>query len=421
MLLKSFVIKGLFGTFNYTLDFSEKSNLIVLTGLNGYGKTTILRILSSISSKEDLFYLYEIPFLSITVNFDTGTSLFVSKVRPKGQTESDLSTDELLVTKFSYKRGKKTIMNCEINQKMYLASDYYEKNYKKQIESEQEAYSNSFKWMSSLRYFEEFDDNLEKLNMNLSLLNTIYIRSQRLYNEEKKGKSQRVINEVNQKMSNILKQSHYDYLNNAQQLDGHQIDELLADDTPQLSEVEYQRKADTLKKLVKELLSYNLLPQLTIRPYNPQKAPISSVYINTLERKLQTYDETRKKLRLFLQLLNNKEFVNKRFSFSRNEGLRVLLNTGGVLKDLTKLSSGEQNEIFLLFKFIFEVPEKSILLIDEPELSLHVAWQLQFIQDVKEIAKTRDLQIVIATHSPEIVSESFDNCVDLTEMANQMI
>ena len=74
-----------------------------------------------------------------------------------------------------------------------------------------------------------------------------------------------------------------------------------------------------------------------------------------------------------------------------------------------------------MFKFIFEVPEKSILLIDEPELSLHVAWQLQFIQDVKEIAKTRDLQIVIATHSPEIVSESFDNCVDLTEMANQKI
>ena len=98
--------------------------------------------------------------------------------------------------------------------------------------------------------------------------------------------------------------------------------------------------------------------------------------------------------------------------------MRVLLNTGGVLKDLTKLSSGEQNEIFLLFKFIFEVPEKSVLLIDEPELSLHVAWQLQFIKDIKEIAKTRDVQIVIATHSPEIVSESLDFCVDLTEMAN---
>ena len=414
MLLKSFNVEGLFGTFNYNLDFSSRSNLIVLTGLNGYGKTTILRILSSITNKDALFYLYEIPFRSITVEFDTGTKLIVSKVKSKGITGGDLSTDELLVTKFSYKRGNKIIAKFEIDQEKYLSSDYYEKNYKTQNEIEQDSYR-SFKWLS---YKYQDEDTIEKLIMNLSLLNTTFIRSQRLYNEDKKGKSQRVINEVNRKMSDILTEAHYNYLNNAQQLDGHQIDELLADDTPQLSEKEYQRKAIVLEMLVKELLSYNLLPQLNIRPFNPQKAPISSVYINTLEKKIEIYDDIRRRLRLFLQLLNNKEFVNKRFSFSRNEGLRVLLNTGGVLKDLTKLSSGEQNEIFLLFKFIFEVPEKSLLLIDEPELSLHVAWQLQFIKDIKEIAKTRDVQIVIATHSPEIVSESLDCCVDLTEMAN---
>ena len=58
------------------------------------------------------------------------------------------------------------------------------------------------------------------------------------------------------------------------------------------------------------------------------------------------------------------------------------------------------------------------MLIDEPELSLHVAWQLQFIKDIKEIARAREIQIVIATHSPEIVSESMDCCIDLTEMTN---
>lgn len=414
MLLKSFSVEGLFGIFNYILEFSKGSNLMVLTGLNGFGKTTILRIISSITSKDGLFYLYEIPFKSITVEFDTGTTLLVSKVKSKGTKDGDLSTDELLVTKFSYKRGKKIIAKFEIDQEKYLASDYYDKNYKIQNENEQYSYR-SFKWLS---YKYQDDDAIEKLIMNLSLLNTSFIRSQRLYNEDKEGKTQRVINEVNRKMSSILTKAHYNYLNNAQQLDGHQIDELLADDTPQLSEKEYQRKAEILDMLAKELLSYNLLPQLNIRPFNPQKAPISSVYINTLEKKIEIYDDIRKRLRLFLQLLNNKEFVNKHFSFSRNEGLRVLLNTGGVLKDLTKLSSGEQNEIFLLFKFIFEVPEKSVLLIDEPELSLHVAWQLQFIKDIKEIAKTRDVQIVIATHSPEIVSESLDCCIDLTDMAN---
>ena len=254
--------------------------------------------------------------------------------------------------------------------------------------------------------------------MNLSLLNTTFIRSQRLYNEDGEGVSHRTINEVSEKMKEKLSVAYYNYLDNAQKLDGHQIDDLLSDNTPLLSEEEYRVKAKEISELASELLTYNLLPQLQIRPYNPSKAPISSVYINTLGKKLEAYDDIRKKLKLYLHLLNNKEFVNKRFGFSRNEGLRVLLKTGGVLKDLTKLSSGEQNEIFLLYKFIFDAPEKSVLLIDEPELSLHVAWQLQFIKDIKQIAKTREIQIIIATHSPEIVSESIDECVDLTEMAN---
>lgn len=415
MLLKSFKVEGLFDTFNYNLDFENKSNLLVLTGLNGYGKTTILRILSSLSDKDELFYLYEIPFNKIKVDFDNGTALVVTKATPKVEIIGDEVTDELQTTKLSYQRGRKVIAKFVIDQDSYLASDYYERNHKSSKDKDTDGLR-SLRWISYK--FDGNDEQLEKLAMSLSVFNTCFIRSQRLYNETKDGKSQRAINEVARNMSKILSMAHYNYLSNAQDLDGHQIDELLADNTPLLSEDDYDRKSAILDMLASELLSYNLLPQLHIRPYNPAKALISSVYINTLEKKLNVYEDVCKKLRLFLYLLNNKKFVNKKFAFSRNEGLRVLLKTGGVLNDLTKLSSGEQNEIFLLFKLIFEVPNKSVLLIDEPELSLHVAWQLQFIKDIKEIAKAREIQIVIATHSPEIVSESMDYCIDLTEMSN---
>lgn len=415
MLLKSFKVEGLFGTFNYNLDFANESNLLVLTGLNGYGKTTILRILSSLSDKDEMFYLYEIPFNKIKVDFDNSTSLIITKMKPKVDIKGDEVTDELQTTKLSYQRSRKVIAKYEIDQDTYYASDYYERNYKSSRDKDTESIR-SLKWISYR--FNENDDQLEKLAMSMSVFKTSFIRSQRLYNESKDGKPQRAIKEVAKNMGRILSTAHYDYLNNAQELDGHQIDELLADNTLQLSRVEYEKKAAILEMLASELLSYNLLPQLYIRPYNSAKALISSVYINTLEKKLNAYEDICTKLRLFLRLLNNKEFVNKKFAFSRNDGLRVLLKTGGVLNNLTKLSSGEQNEIFLLFKLIFEVPNKSVLLIDEPELSLHVAWQLQFIKDIKEIAKAREIQIVIATHSPEIVSESMDCCVDLTEMTN---
>ena len=414
MLLKSFSVEGLYGTFNYTLDFSKGSNLMVLTGLNGYGKTTILRILSCISNKDDLFYLYEIPFNKIKISFDSGTRLVVKKINSKKVIGGDEETDELEDTRLLYYRGNKLIYEYEIDFEKYRSSGYYEKNRRNNSEREVDEFD-SFRWLTYRRHD---DDSIEKLMMNLSLLNTTFIRSQRLYNEDREGVSHRTINEVSEKMKEKLSVAYYNYLDNAQKLDGHQIDELLSDNTPLLSEEEYRVKAKEISELVSELLTYNLLPQLQIRPYNSSKALISSVYINTLGKKLEAYDDIRKKLKLYLHLLNNKEFVNKRFGFSRNEGLRVLLKTGGVLKDLTKLSSGEQNEIFLLYKFIFEAPDKSILLIDEPELSLHVAWQLQFIKDIKQIAKTREVQIIIATHSPEIVSESIDECVDLTEMAN---
>jgi predicted ATPase len=414
MLLKSFSIDSLFGTFNYELGFADKSSLMVLTGLNGYGKTTILRILSSLSSKNGFYYLYEVPFKTIRVVFDNETRLVVSKDKTKGESVGDEVTDALLNTRFSFYKGKKLLVRYEINNEKYISSDYYRNISKSKKENPKEDYN-------GLRlYFPLFsdEDKLEKLIMNLSVFNTTLISSQRLLNEDKKGKSHQTINEVNERMSLLLSEAYLKYMERAQELDGHQIDELLSDDAPQLSEEEYKSKSMILEMLAKELVSYNLLPQLNLRSYNPQKTLISSVYINTLERKLEEYDDIRRKLRLFLELLNNKDFVNKHFGFSRREGLRVLLKTGGVLNDLTKLSSGEQNEIYLLFKFIFEVPDKSVLLIDEPELSLHVAWQLQFINDIKKIAKARDIQIVIATHSPEIVSESMDCCIDLTEMSN---
>lgn len=46
-------------------------------------------------------------------------------------------------------------------------------------------------------------------------------------------------------------------------------------------------------------------------------------------------------------------------------------------------------------------PENSIILIDEPELSLHPKWQERIIKVYERIGKNN--QIIIATHSPHIL------------------
>jgi predicted ATP-binding protein involved in virulence len=52
-------------------------------------------------------------------------------------------------------------------------------------------------------------------------------------------------------------------------------------------------------------------------------------------------------------------------------------------------------------------------LIDEPELSLHVGWQAQFLKDLQEITGLADLDVLMATHSPDIIQDRWDLTVEL--------
>lgn len=57
-----------------------------------------------------------------------------------------------------------------------------------------------------------------------------------------------------------------------------------------------------------------------------------------------------------------------------------------------------------------------MLLIDEPEISLHITWQKKFLDDLLEVAKHIDIQVIVATHSPQIVSNHMDIQIDLGEL-----
>jgi predicted ATPase len=71
---------------------------------------------------------------------------------------------------------------------------------------------------------------------------------------------------------------------------------------------------------------------------------------------------------------------------------------------LRSLSSGEK-QILRIFLEALKVGESS-LLIDEPELSMHVDWQRELIADMREM--NSDAQLILATHSPEIMADVDD-------------
>jgi len=73
----------------------------------------------------------------------------------------------------------------------------------------------------------------------------------------------------------------------------------------------------------------------------------------------------------------------------------------------------------LLFELLFNAKENSLVLIDEPEISLHVVWQKEFLNDIQEIIKLQKIDIIIATHSPQIINNRWDLTVDLGELVNE--
>ena len=130
-------------------------------------------------------------------------------------------------------------------------------------------------------------------------------------------------------------------------------------------------------------------------------APFLSLYVEDIDAKLAVLERFASKSRRLRDSLNAR-LLNKRVEFSRNAGLTILDHDGSTLP-LDKLSSGEQHQLVLLVDLLFHTAPGSLLLIDEPELSMHVVWQQQVLPDLLDIAKLSDFDVIVATHSPDII------------------
>jgi|GEM_PF-3793766 len=94
---------------------------------------------------------------------------------------------------------------------------------------------------------------------------------------------------------------------------------------------------------------------------------------------------------------------NKKIVFDDDTGTPEFAWTtrsDGVMS-LSELSSGEAQVVILLSYFAFLAKTGVPIIIDEPELSLHVKWQAEFVKAVKTLLPAK-CQTVMATHSPEI-------------------
>ena len=80
---------------------------------------------------------------------------------------------------------------------------------------------------------------------------------------------------------------------------------------------------------------------------------------------------------------------------------QVELLQWGEQLDLKLLSSGEKQMLTILMTVLLEDGEPTVLLMDEPEVSLHMEWQQVLIETVQRL--NPNVQIILTTHSPAII------------------
>lgn len=420
MLLHALRIKNLFGSFSYDIQFDDTKNPLLLTGPNGYGKTTLLTILYNLS-QANLFYFYQLPFEEIRLTLDNNQSLIISSATDEQEKDLQEGDQKLFSEKqieFIWMLENKVVSTFILNKRLIDKAIRQIGYYKGTLLNEYDLMSETFLEFANKnsRFYELLakDQGQAQFLMLLNSIPTIFIQSQRLFfTKNSSGEQSSSIEQIVYNLREKINKDYFNFLKVSQQKDNTFIDTLLSSQK-EYTESEYRELLKKLTPLIKELQSFGLIKSIKIRDYEPDKARILSVYLDDLHEKLKVYSNIQEKLRLLSTLLSRKKFANKSITLSPEHGLRIKTESGKFL-DVNKLSSGEQNEIILLYNLIFEVADRTLLLIDEPENSLHVAWQQEFINDISDIVKSKDIQIIIATHSPHIIGGRWQESFDLYE------
>lgn len=424
MQISRLIIKDLYDNYSYNINFKneEKDQITILTGPNGYGKTTILRILNSLNPKS-LYYFYIIKFDEIRFFFNDGSKLKITqsyKAESGSKDAVDRKDDLEKEVRFDWNKAGGELLCHFVYNKTNIKKAFRTYTFRYDLYSRYEFFDSlpDREKEEALLDNEKFNEYVARSNgqeqflMQLKTLRSYYIPANRIYNEAHEENEKLPIEKVREALMAEMETAQQDYLLYSQQVDSKFIKKVLDTNYEDCSQASYNELKAEVENQMNTTVKYKLATKVEIPEYNEENKAVLFAYLKGLEEKFSKISTISKKTDLFQKMLTSKNFANKSVEISPQHGFIIKADKGDILKT-HQLSSGEQNEIVMLYRLVYEVPDQSLLLIDEPENSLHVAWQKTIVDDMKEIASVKRLQIIIATHSPSIVSKGRSMTQDL--------
>jgi predicted ATP-binding protein involved in virulence len=434
--LSSFRVFGLFGQYDHDIPLNMSERVTAIIGPNGRGKTICLRLIHALY-KRQFSVFRSVDFERVEFSFDNGRKVVV---RPSALAPDDDHDEKPVGVLFELiNEYGETVKNWRQKSRLRPSATSMITHYLNEVITR----AGPSEWtddrtgerLTLLEVGERFSDVLPESvfesrdedepkefseliqdvdchlieTQRLLIVNSEDVRYIDVRYQRRPKQSQLMVQEKATKLRDILQKQISAYATLSQRLDRSFPMRLIQKGPkPQMADAAIKDQLTDLEKKRSELVSAGIL-DADIEPQINQQSIVSGfnevlqIYVADTAEKLSVFDVLLTKIKLFREIIADR-FIGKSIQLDSKEGIQISSTFTDKPIPLDKLSSGEQHQIVLVFELLFELKENSLILIDEPELSLHVRWQKKFIGDLMRIIQLNHFDVILATHSPQLIS-----------------
>lgn len=447
MKLENLFIEKLHGIYNYDVDFNE--DITFLYGSNGCGKTTILNIVTSIVTGK-IYELFFYDFKIIKLKYSNNDNVDVIEIKRK---QDDKNRLKIIFEGRNETISKLDNLNFQSSRRKILLKEYYHEN--NILEDISRLFNYVYLPLSRSAYVDPIRSSRKNFWIEEEEIEEeLYVTKDASLTRVQElivNKILTINNEVNRLNNNfrdkILKTSINIYSEKKNFSDI--LNEIENSNEEKILEIQesYLNIMTNLKLInEREIEKYNNFFSSYIKKYeqitdeNDEKGkhfPIDLVLqyseiskirkvVELAQQMEKDKKQAEKPLELFCSTLNS--FLSRAGDIdSKNIIIETIGQPGVYFKipnnqnklSVQKLSSGEKQLIIFFANLIFGVNDRKngIFIVDEPELSLHLTWQKLFIEQTLKI--NNNIQLIFATHSPEIVGRHRDKMYKLEKVLGE--
>jgi predicted ATP-dependent endonuclease of OLD family len=436
MFIKDVEIKGFWGSKIASSDIYK--DVTIFIGLNGTGKTTFVNSIAAVLAV-DLIQLYNLQFDEIVINL-----VEPSKKRSRKIKVSNKSQKNVPFNIYEYKIGQKVytvstdsrllrrVSTDKLDQYRQISPEFR----REYIELKKEIYSLVEVSQISV-YRQVYTESLEgdprqrnsAVDERLQQLFEQFARYQLKLETQLNERSTKFQQEA---IASLLYSEEFDdfkveKLENISDIDletqGEKLSRAFRELGIEGKTQQIEKHIDKLKDAIQGLKSSTRDDFKNIKAQDVFALPLvyrTNRIIDLLNKSEEEKNKITEPRQRFFDTLQS--FMSNKNFFYDNKTSYLSFYLDGNKNEIfiwRSLSSGEKQLLIQFMEVLLQEGRSVIFIADEPELSLHVIWQEKLLKALRTL--NENAQLIVATHSPDIVADFRNNVINMENIISQNV